>query len=90
LIGGNARIGSTVTVDLCRTGTALAGLAVPAHGEVGSLFGLDLVDDVQHYHAVGDLGMEGLERAVAVLMGAPDLERCVRHYDFCSSMTCFR
>ena len=56
-----------LAVDLRRARAALAGLAVPAHREVGRLLGLDLVHGVEHDHAFGHLGVEGLERAVAVV-----------------------
>src|SRR5215213_373332 len=39
-------------VDLGRAGAALAGLAVPAHGQVAGLGRLDAVDGVQHHLAV--------------------------------------
>src|SRR4029453_3376198 len=39
-------------VDLGRAGAALAGLAVPAHGQVAGLGGLDAVDGVQHHLTV--------------------------------------
>ena len=37
-------------VDLGRAGTAFPGFAVPADGEIVRLFGLDLVDGVEHHH----------------------------------------
>jgi hypothetical protein len=37
-------------VDLRRAGAALAGLAVPAHGQVVGGLGLDLVHGVEHHH----------------------------------------
>ena len=41
-------------VDLGRARPALARLAVPAHGQVVGLLGLDLVHGVEHDHALGD------------------------------------
>jgi hypothetical protein len=32
------------------------------------------MDDVEHDHALADLGVKGLKRTVALGMGAPDLE----------------
>ncbi len=43
-------------VDLGGAGAALAGLAVPADGQVAGLLGLDLVNDVEHDHAGAGLG----------------------------------
>ena len=43
-------------VDLGRARAALARLAVPAHGQVAGLLGLDLVHGVEHDHALRDLG----------------------------------
>jgi hypothetical protein len=42
-------------VDFRRAGAALAGLAIPAAGEVVGLRRLDFVDDVEHDHALGNL-----------------------------------
>ena len=42
-----------LAVDLGAAGAALARLAVPAAGQVGRLGGLDVVDDVEHHHALG-------------------------------------
>ena len=61
-------------VDLGRARAALAGLAVPAHGEVVGLLGLDLVHGVEHHHALGDLGLVVLELA-ACRVAAPDAKR---------------
>ena len=43
-------------VDFRRAGAAFAGLAIPAHGQVVGLRGLNFVNDVEHHHALGDLG----------------------------------
>ena len=45
-----------IAVDLGRARPALAGLAVPANGEIVRLLGLNLVDGVEHDHAFGDRG----------------------------------
>src|SRR6185437_14506323 len=60
-------------IDLGRAGAALAGLAVPAHGQIGGLGGLDLVDDVEHDHAFLDFGAV-LDEAATVALAAPDAE----------------
>ena len=41
-------------VDFGRAGAALARLAVPAHGEVARLLGLNLMHGIEHHHAFGD------------------------------------
>src|SRR5262249_11013424 len=58
-------------VDLGRARAALAGLAVPAAGEVAGLRRLDLVDTVEHDHAFAVLDGVVLELA-AVFLAAPD------------------
>jgi hypothetical protein len=64
-----------LAVDFGGAGAALAGLAVPAAGEVLGLLGLDLVDDVEDDHAGGDGGGVVLEPArVAGFCAAPDAE----------------
>src|SRR5207237_9260782 len=73
-------------VDLRRAGAALAGLAVPAHGEVVGLLGLDAVDGVEDDHALRDFGRVVAEGA-ALAVAAPDGEG--RLHDFISSMICF-
>src|SRR5690242_18031498 len=45
-----------LAVDLRGTRPALAGLAVPSHGEIVRLFGLNLMDGVEHDHARRNLG----------------------------------
>src|SRR5690606_9374965 len=56
-----------------RARTALAGLAVPAHGEIGGLGGLVAVDDVEDDLPVVHLDREVLQ-AGAVHVPAPHLE----------------
>ena len=58
-------------VDLCRTGAAFAGFAIPAAGEVVSLLGLNLVDGVEHDHPFGNFGRVVLKLA-GVILPAPD------------------
>src|SRR5262249_31970138 len=76
-------------VDLGGAGAALAGLAVPARGQVGRALGLDLVHGVEDDHAGADVGGVVLEAARAAL-AAPDAEgrarlvKGVGHF-FCSS-----
>ena len=65
-------------VDLGRAGAALAGLAVPAHGEVAGLGGLQPVDGVEHDLALGDLDGVVLELA-ALVVAAPDAHLQVSH-----------
>ena len=52
-----------VAVHFGRAGSALAGLAVPADGEVVRLLGLDLMHGVEHDHPLGHLGRVVLEPA---------------------------
>ncbi len=60
-------------VDLGRAGAALAGLAVPAHGQVAGLGRLDAVDGVQHDLAV--LAGHGVvAQLAAVAVAAPQTE----------------
>ena len=75
-------------VDLGRARAALAGLAVPAHGEVVGLLGLDLVDGVEHDHALGR--PRSCSRWNAPPFASPRQMRkvAVRHH-FISSMICF-
>src|SRR5262249_42736047 len=69
-----------LAVDLHRTGAALAGLAVPPHGEVGGLGRLETVDHIQDYLAVVDLDLVVLELAAGVV-AAPDPEMALlAHY----------
>ena len=77
-------------VDFGRARAAFARFAVPAHGQIVGLFGLDMVDGVQHHHAFGDFGVVIAELA-AGLVAAPNLESCVSFISshsiicFCSS-----
>src|SRR5467141_4977346 len=54
-----------LAVDLGAARAALAGLAVPAHREVGGLRGLDAVDDVEDHHPGVGLDPVRLEVAAA-------------------------
>src|SRR5882762_9172162 len=68
-----------LAVDLGAARAALAGLAVPAHREVGGLRGLDAVDDVEHHHARARLDLVFLEVAPAGV--APEhVHRDGRHH----------
>src|SRR5439155_26604108 len=55
------------SVDLGGAGTAFAGLAVPAAGEVIGLAGLDAVHGVEHDHAFADLARVGAECSAALV-----------------------
>src|SRR3989454_8188637 len=54
-----------LAVDLGAARAALAGLAVPAHREVGGLRGLDAVDEIEHHHPRVGLDPVRLEVAAA-------------------------
>ena len=75
-------------VDLGAARAALAGLAVPADGEVGRLGGLQPVDDVEDDLALVDLDVEVLELAVGVV-AAPDPELARRSPSVLSSIGCW-
>ena len=62
-----------VAVDLGGARPALAGLAVPPHGEVARLFGLDAVNDVEHHLAGVHLDVV-IDQATARRIPAPHLE----------------
>ena len=67
-------------VDFRGTGSALAGLAVPAYGEVVRRIGLNLMDRVEHDHSLGDL--RRVIPVAALVLGAvlaPDPELCRGH-----------
>src|SRR5215510_7483338 len=74
------------SVNFRRTGTALSGFAVPADSKIIGLLGLDLVNRIEHHHALGNLSGVFLKLALAAI-AAPDLESDCCH--FCSSITCF-
>ena len=76
-------------VDFRRARAALAGLAVPAAGEIGRLLRLDRVHGVEHDHALADLGRVLLEAALAVL-AAPELERERGHATCSPRSTCLQ
>ncbi len=62
-----------LAVDLGAARAALAGFAVPAHGEVGRTQRLDLVDDVEDDHPL--VGRHGVGLVLAARLGAaPDGE----------------
>src|SRR5690348_6650614 len=61
-------------VDLGRTRSALAGLAVPADREVVRLVGLDLVNRVEDDHAFGD-GRRVVHELAGRIVAAPHAER---------------
>ena len=71
-------------IDLGRTRSALAGLAVPPHREVGCLLGLQTVDDVQDDLTVVDVDGE-VAQIAAVVVAAPHPELCLVGHD-CSSV----
>jgi hypothetical protein len=73
-------------VDLGRAGAALAGLAVPAAGEIVGRLRLDLVDGVEDHHALADLGGVVLERP-ALPIATPDAKGGL--HLLCSSTICF-
>src|SRR5207248_4160994 len=56
-----------------RARAALARLAVPAHGQVGGLFGLDAVHRIQDHHALRHLGAVVAEGA-GLPIATPDGE----------------
>ena len=61
-------------VDLSGARTALAGLAVPAHRQVGRLLRLDAVDGIQHHHALFHRRLVIL-KLPAARIAAPDAEQ---------------
>src|SRR5688572_21082221 len=64
-----------LAVDLSRARTALAGLAVPAAGEVRRRFGLDLMHCVEHDHSLGYLGLV-IDHLTALAAASPYAECC--------------
>src|ERR1051325_10770070 len=77
---------SRLAVDLRGTGTALAGLAIPAAGEVVGLPCLDFMDGIEHHHAFTYFHGVVFENA-ALRVTTPDFESGRRH--FISSIICF-
>ena len=75
---GHAHKGG-LAVDLGRARAALAGLAVPAAGQVGGVDGLDAVDDVEDDLALLGRQLVGLEIAAVASSPAP------RRRDRCTS-----
>src|SRR6185295_19141856 len=75
-------------VDLRGAGAALAGLAIPAHGEVWGLGGLNPVDRVQHHHAFVH-GREVILVRPAARVASPDAEHGLFRHHFISSITFF-
>src|SRR2546422_308810 len=68
-----------LAVDLRAARAALAGLAVPAHGEVRGLRGLDAMDDVEHHHP--RVGVDAVGREIAAApVAAEHLHDEGRHY----------
>ena len=77
-----------MAVDFGRTRAALAGFAVPSHGEIVGLRGLNLVDRVEHDHAVG-YGRRVVFKPPALAIAAPDSKRCSVGHHFIASITAF-
>src|SRR5918994_4593996 len=77
-----------LSVDLRRARSALAGLAVPAAGQVWRLGRLDAVDGVEDDHPLRHVGRVVHVAAVGA-RAAPDPERGLGHH-FISSIICFR
>ena len=74
-------------IDFRRAGPALARFAIPAAREVVRLPGLDVVDGIEHDHALGNLRLI-VHEVSAIGVAAPDLEDLRIHS--ISSMTCLR
>src|SRR5258708_17982289 len=74
-------------MDFRRTGTALAGFAVPSASEIIGLVGLNLMNGVEHNHSLGNF--RGVAHEVSALrVATPDFED--RRFHFISSTTCFK
>src|SRR5688572_10434060 len=65
-------------VHFRRARTALAGFTVPAHGQIGRLVSLYVVERVEHNHAGGDRDLV-LDEFAGVAITAEDFECGVRH-----------
>src|SRR5207249_5825766 len=74
-------------VDLRRTRTALARLAVPSTCKIVGLRCLDLIHGIEYDHSLGYLCRIVSEFAAAVV-ATPDFENGCAH--FISSITCFK
>src|SRR5262245_309531 len=55
------------SVHVRRARAALAGFAVPAHGEIAGLLGLHLMNGIENHHSFGNFGGIVLEAAGAIL-----------------------
>jgi hypothetical protein len=71
-------IGWSSGIDLGRTGTALAGLAIPAASQVVRVPGLDLVERIEDDHAFANLGRV-IDEFAGFFIAAPDFERNLFH-----------
>src|SRR5687767_10503530 len=76
-----------MAIDLGRAGAALAGLAVPAQRQVGSLLALNLHRGIEHHHPFRDFGLVIFELA-AVGVPAPNSKGGSGHYCI-SLIICF-
>ena len=75
-----------MAVDFGRARSALASFAVPSHGQIVGLIGLNLMDRVEDDHAFG-YGRRVVFKAPALSIAAPDSKCCrVSHY-FIASIT---
>src|ERR1700683_3037249 len=77
-----------LSIYLGRARSAFAGLAVPAHGHVIGLGGLDAVNNVQHNHAILDLGLV-IDEPAGLTLAAPYFENHGSGHYLFSSTTCF-
>src|SRR5215468_6492328 len=76
------------SIDFGRAGAAPTRLAIPTNGEITSLLRLNLMNDVEHYHARRNFSSVIAELSPAFL-SAPD-SKCGRRHYFISSMICCR
>src|SRR6266571_1632985 len=72
-------------VDFRRARAALAGLAVPAHGEIGRVMRLNVMQRVEHNHTGRDRHLV-FDQVTIAAVAAKDFESCVRHYCFSSKI----